>query len=478
MGLFSAHPRYYASVIAWIAVSCSLSSALDSTVYLAEWPRKSPVIVDLPVTFPVSKPFYHAQAVLVPLVLSRIVNENESSISNSSEPVSLRYTLVSARQSIAKQGQKAQEMFAVDRDAGHVFFKKYPVSKETTPQHLVEWILVLEAGVHPSGRGNASRLQLRVRFIKNWPLEKLCLDVRSQCFANDQLKLEYTIPEVAPAGSMLGMLRPAHLQTVCPEVPRYTLLRVSDPDLTIHGTSSQLSLTRTVRWNETASWNTTLYAKVQCTLGGRTNPKPVMEVIVIVKDLDDQPPRPQSQTSLVCRTGLDAVIPNTKLECPITILDGDSVQANQFQVYTVGDSLNLFEVRTPHQKIFITNRGETFLSAGVYTRAPGATFPGTEYSFNVVVEDVSLVRSDVSSKVVFRIVVSNNSHELREPLQLQDIYNASVSRGAASLTRVSLSEDRSHFSANLFCCVRWCLHVIFFLTLLRINLTVLRFKFP
>lgn len=38
-------------------------------------------------------------------------------------------------------------------------------------------------------------------------------------------------------------------------------------------------------------------------------------------------------------------------------------------------------------------------SAGVYTRAPGATFPGTEYSFNVVVEDVSLVRRDVSSKV-------------------------------------------------------------------------------
>ncbi|CAN8020439.1 unnamed protein product [Ixodes persulcatus] len=220
------------------------------------------------------------------------------------------------------------------------------------------------------------------------------------------------------------------MAVLCPALkPRYTLIQAerSSP-LSIDSASGVLSLSKGLHWNDPP-----VLARVRCFTGD--GPAAETDVSVFVWDMDDNPPRLPAKASLECRITLDKLEAHTKLDCPLSILDGDSLEANKFRVRLEGDDLELFRAKTPLDEYFLGERKETFVNVALYPRKSGLSFPGQEYTFKVIVEDVDLVRADLSNKVIFTVIITNSSVQ-RVPLQLQEIYNISMSRSAAALARV------------------------------------------
>ncbi|CAN7992378.1 unnamed protein product, partial [Ixodes pacificus] len=219
------------------------------------------------------------------------------------------------------------------------------------------------------------------------------------------------------------------MAVLCPALkPRYTLIQERSSPLSVDSASGLLSLSKGLHWNDPP-----VLARVRCFTG--EGPAAETDVSVFVWDLDDHPPRLPAKASLECRITLDKLEAHTKLDCPLSILDGDSLEANKFRVRLEGDDLELFRAKSPLDEYFLGERKETFVNVALYPRKSGISFPGQEYTFKVIVEDVDLVRANLSNKVIFTVIITNSSVQ-RVPLQLQEIYNISMSRSAAALARM------------------------------------------
>ncbi|KAK8780553.1 hypothetical protein V5799_018106 [Amblyomma americanum] len=400
--------------------------------YLAEWPRKGRVAtVELPADFPIGRPFFSLCAAVVPLTPAASPQETPAAVPT------LRYSLVSATRTLRPGARSSRQSapFDVHAVTGDVTLTDTLRENGRPENRPVEWNLVVEARVEAEGFENGSSTQLRVRLLSEEERAKICASRRKVCFGEEGYKLEYSIHEVARAGTVLDVVRPPAIAVVCPDSePSYAVRQDDDNWLAVDESSGQLLLTRPVFWSESpVAGSTAVMARLVCSLAGHMNE--TAKVALQVKDLDNQPPRAQTESSLVCRKSVHSLHKGDNLDCVISVLDQDSTDANNFSVRVEQDNLNLFELDGLPFQTFITDKKMTFLNAKVIVRSSGAWFPGDKYNFAVVVEDVGLMRTDVPSKVTFQIEVSNSS-TLRTPLSLRDTYNVSLSRNATVFARV------------------------------------------
>ncbi|KAH7981602.1 hypothetical protein HPB52_000112 [Rhipicephalus sanguineus] len=287
----------------------------------------------------------------------------------------------------------------------------YSTRPESRP---TEWILVVEATVNANGMTNSSRTQLVVRLLSEEQRSKACESMRKICFGSeDGLRFEYSIHEVASAGTVLDFVRPPATRALCPDLePTYTLRQDADKWLAFDENSGQLRLTRTVLWSELpAAASSVVTARLECSVPGQ--PNETGKVSLQVNDLDDQPPREQRESDLVCRTSVRTLQKGYTLGCRISVLDGDSKNANNLKVRVEQDIRNLFELAEAPYEIFITDKKMSFLNAKIAVRSAGAWFPGDKYSFTVIVEDTSLVRSDVPGKILTSMTAPASNHRFR-----------------------------------------------------------------
>ncbi|KAL1418075.1 hypothetical protein MTO96_005833 [Rhipicephalus appendiculatus] len=441
-----------AAVCIWgLQSSALLSAAPADVVYRVEWPRTIPeTTVELPPDFPEGWPFYTLSAVVVPLVL--LPGGSEATPEQSKSLPLAQYHLLSAKPRVGSRPLPHQSSpFAVDALTGEVTLTDALHPNARPESRPTEWILVVEATVSANGMTNGSRTLLVVRLLSEEQRSKACTSVRKICFGSeDGLRFEYSIHEVASAGTVLDFVRQPATRALCPDSePTYILRQDADKWLTVDGESGQLRLTRSVLWSELpAAASSMVTARLECSVPGQ--PSETGKVLLQVRDLDDQPPRAQRESDLICRTSVTTLQKGDILKCTISVQDRDSEDANNLKVRVEQDIRNLFELVTPWYQIFITDKKTTFLNAKVAVRSTDAWFPGDKYSFAVTVEDTSLVRSDVPGKVTFRIEISNST-TLRTPLTLKDTYNVSISRNASTFARIlsSMTEPTSNHRFRL-----------------------------
>ncbi|CAN7994124.1 unnamed protein product, partial [Ixodes hexagonus] len=389
---------------------------------LVKWPQRVPSgrTVDILSDQPVGKPFFEAHATAVLLGPSRAPGDQHGD--TPVLPV-LRYALDPTTGS----DTQPNGLFAIDAHSGQLSLTRNLQTSQGNKQSPAVWNLELEARVQ--GTNISSRFPIRVRQLKASSRSTLCGNPRRVCFPPGFRSVAYEFSEIVPSGTVVDALRPLAMAAMCPTVkPRYTLVQDRANLLSIGSANGVLSLSHGLHWNDPA-----VSARVRCFPGD--GPTMEIDISVHVRDVDNHPPRLPAKASLECVIVLDRLDADTKLDCPLSILDGDSLEANKFRVSLEGDVLELFRAKTPHDEYFVGKRKETFLGVALYPRKSGLSFPGQEYTFNVVVEDVGLVRTDVSNKVIFTVVLTNSSAQ-RVPLQLQDTYNASMSRSAAALARM------------------------------------------
>ncbi|XP_075554189.1 proto-oncogene tyrosine-protein kinase receptor Ret-like [Dermacentor variabilis] len=428
-----------AAVCIWgLQPSALLSTAPTDVAYRVEWPRKVPVSrVELPSDFPAGWPFYTLRAVVVPLTLLAGGLEAAPRLGGALPP--LRYSLVSANpQSGPRPHQSHQSApFAVNAVTGDVTLTDALRPNARPASRPAEWSLVVEAQVNDAnGTPNSSRAQLLVILLSKEQQSKACTSRRKICFGFEEgLRFEYSIHEVAIAGTVLDLVRPPATRALCPDLePTYAVSQDADKWLAFDTSSGQLRLTRSVSWSESpASTSSVVMARLECSLPGQ--PNETAKVSLEVEDLDDQPPKAQRKSNLVCRTSVRSLHKGDILGCTISVLDRDSKDANNLKVRLEQDVRNLFELADTPFQTFIRDKKMTFLNAKIAVRSTGAWFPGDKYSFTVIVEDAGLVRSDLPAEVTFQIEVSNSS-TLRTPLSLKDTYNISLSRNATTFARV------------------------------------------
>lgn len=430
-----------AAVLLWSLLPSAFPTEPAQTVFLVEWPRRSREAIELPVGFPVGQPFFTLRAVAVPLYPIAVTAPDAPA-------APLRYSLVSATQSPPTSGPSATSPFAVHAVTGDVTLTDVLAHNGVQGSRPSEWNLVVEASVHAGEMRKSNRTQLHVRFLSQEEQGKACETARKVCFGHEGHRRDYAIDEQVKAGTVLDLVRPVSMAALCPgSRPIYGLRQDGDKWLALDATSGKLSLRRPVVWSEsTTPPSTQLTARLVCSLAG--HPNETVKVSLKVTDIDDQPPRAQTDSSLQCKTSMETLRKGEVLGCRISVLDHDSEEANKFSVRVEGDDLNLFELVRPPYQIFIREKKRTFLNAEIRARTTGTSFPGDKYKFTVVVEDTSLVRSDVSNKVEFQVEVSNSS-TLRTPLSLQETYNVSISRNATTLARV-LSSMTSPASNHRF----------------------------
>ncbi|KAL3189661.1 hypothetical protein MRX96_021131 [Rhipicephalus microplus] len=72
---------------------------------------------------------------------------------------------------------------------------------------------------------NSSRTLLVVRLLSEEQRSKACTSMRKICFGSeDGLRFEYSIHEVASAGTVLDFVRPPATRALCPDLePTYVL---------------------------------------------------------------------------------------------------------------------------------------------------------------------------------------------------------------------------------------------------------------
>ncbi|XP_054919282.1 uncharacterized protein [Dermacentor andersoni] len=406
--------------------------------YRVEWPRKVPVTrVELPPDFPAGWPFYTLRAIVVPLTL--LAGELEAPPGPAGALPPLRYSLVSAKPQIGPRPNQSHQSapFAVNAITGDVTLTDALRPNARRASRPAEWSLVVEARVNDAnGNANSSRAQLLVILLSREQQSKACTSRRKICFGfEDGLRFEYSIHEVAIAGTVLDLVRPPATRALCPDLePTYAVSQDADKWLAFDASSGQLRLTRSVSWSESpASTSSVVMASLECSLPGQ--PNETAKVSLEVEDLDDQPPKAQRKSNLVCRTSVRSLHKGDILGCTISVLDRDSKDANNLTVRLEQDVRNLFELADTPFQTFIRDKKMTFLNAKIAVRSTGAWFPGDKYSFAVIVEDAGLVRSDLPAEVTFQIEVSNSS-TLRTPLTLKDTYNISLSRNATTFARV------------------------------------------
>lgn len=425
-----------AAVCIWgLQPSALLSAAPTDLAYQVEWPRKVPATtVELPPDFPAGWPFYTLRAVVVPLALLAGGSEASPGLAGALPP--LRYGLVSAKPLIGPRPHQSAP-FAVDAVTGDVTLTDALRPNARPDSRPAEWSLVVEARVNDAnGIANSSRAQLLVRLLTEEQRSKACTSRRKICFGfEDGLRFEYSIHEVASAGTVLDLVRPPATRALCPDLePTYVVRQDADKWLAFDASSGQLRLTRSVLWSESpASASSVVMARLECSLPGQ--PNETAKVSLEVEDLDDQPPRAQRNSNLLCRTSVRSLHKGDILGCTISVLDEDSKDANNLKVRLEKDDRNLFQLADTPFQTFITDKKMTFLNAKIAVRSTGAWFPGDKYSFVVIVEDAGLVRGDLPAEVTFQIEVSNSS-TLRTPLTLKDTYNVSLSRNATTFARV------------------------------------------
>ncbi|XP_049528475.1 uncharacterized protein LOC119433582 [Dermacentor silvarum] len=428
-----------AAVCIWgLQPSALLSAAPTDVAYQVEWPRKVPATtVELPPDFPAGWPFYTLRAVVVPLALLTGGLEASPGLAGALPP--LRYNLVSAKPLIGPRLHQSHQSapFAVDAVTGDVTLTDALRPNARPDSRPAEWSLVVEARVNDAnGIANGSRAQLLVRLLSEEQRSKACTSRRKICFGfEDGLRFEYSIHEIASAGTVLDLVRPPATRALCPDLePTYVVRQDADKWLAFDASSGQLRLTRSVLWSESpASASSVVMARLECSLPGQ--PNETAKVSLEVEDLDDQPPRAQRNSNLLCRTSVRSLHKGDILGCTISVLDEDSKDANNLKVRLEKDTRNLFELADTPFQTFIRDKKMTFLDAKIAVRSTGAWFPGDKYSFMVIVEDAGLVRGDLPAEVTFQIEVSNSS-TLRTPLTLKDTYNVSLSRNATTFARV------------------------------------------
>lgn len=435
--------RYATKLVACAAVciwglqsSALLSAAPADVAYRVEWPRTVPeTTVELPPDFPKDWPFYTLSAVVVPLVLFTGGLEAAPEHSRSLPP--LQYNLVSAKPRVGSRLLPHQSSpFAINALTGEVTLTDALNPNARPDSRPTEWSLVIEATVNANGMTNSSRTLLVVRLLSEEQRSKACTSMRKICFGSeDGLRFEYSIHEVASAGTVLDFVRPPATRALCPDLePTYVLRQDADKWLDFDRGTGQLRLTRPVLWSESPpAASSVVTARLECSVKGQ--PSETGKVLLQVKDLDDQPPRAQRESDLICRTSVRTLEKGEKLGCTITVRDRDSMDANNLKVRLEQDTRDLFELVNPLYQTFITDKKMTFLNAEIAVRSTAASFPGDKYIFAVTVEDTSLVRSDVPRKVTFQIEISNST-TLRTPLTLKDTYNVSISRNATTFARI------------------------------------------
>lgn len=417
-----------AAVLLWSLLPSALPSEPPQTVFLVEWPRRSREVIELPAGFPVGQPFFTLRAVAVPLYPTTVASPDALT-------PPLRYSLVSATQSSPTARPAATSLFAVHAVTGDVTLTQVLEHNGAQGSGSSEWSLVVEATVHGEETRKSNRTQLHLRILTQEEQTKACETARKVCFGYENHRRDYAIDEQVKAGTVLDVVRPVTMTALCPySRPIYAIRQDGEKWLALDARSGRLYLRRPVVWSESAtSASTELTARLMCSLPG--HPNETVKISLKVKDVDDQPPRAQTDSSLECKASMETLRKGEALGCRISVLDHDSVEANKFNVRLEGDDRNLFELVRPPFQAFIRDKKMTFLNAEIGARTTGASFPGDKYKFTIVVEDTGLVRSDVSNKVEFQIEVSNSS-TLRTPLSLKDTYNVTLSRNATTLARV------------------------------------------
>lgn len=404
-------------------VRCS-SPGQDAPV-LVEWPQRVPSVrtVDVLSDQPAGLPFFEAHAAVVFLGPPQVHGDPKG---HTPELPVLSYALDTSGTSDAQ----SEGIFTIDSRSGQLSLTRpFPVSRGNKQQNPPTWNLVLEARVQWDCRNCSSKFAVRVRQIRSSSRSTLCENSRRVCFPPGLRNPEYAYSEGVSSGTVVDVLRPQAMAVLCPTLkPRYTLIQERSSPLSVDSASGLLSLSKGLHWNDPP-----VLARIRCFTGD--GPAAETDVSVFVWDLDDHPPRLPAKASLECRITLDKLEAHTKLDCPLSILDGDSLDANKFRVRLEGDDLELFRAKTPLDEYFLGERKETFVNVALYPRKSGLSFPGQEYTFKVIVEDVDLVRADLNNKVIFTVIITNSSVQ-RVPLQLQEIYNISMSRSAAALARV------------------------------------------
>lgn len=430
-----------AAVLLWSLLPSALPSDPAQAVFLVEWPRRSREAIELPAGFPVGQPFFTLRAVAVPLSPNTAATPDDLT-------ARLRYSLVSATQSPPTARPAAPNPFSVHAVTGDVTLTDTMEHNGGQGSRHSEWNLVVEARVQAGETKKSNRSQLHVRVLSQEEQAKACETTRKVCFGHEGHRRDYAIDEQVKAGTVLDLVRPVTMGALCPDSrPTYVIRQDGDSWLALDARSGQLYLSRPVVWSESATVaSSVVTARLVCSLAG--HPNETVKVSLKVKDIDDQPPRAQTESSLVCKTSMETLRKGDTLGCRISVLDHDSVEVNKFSVRLEHDALNLFELVRPPFQAFITDKKMTFLNAEVGARTTGASFPGDKYTFAVVVEDTGLVLSDVHNKVEFLVEVSNSS-TLRTPLSLRETYNVSLSRNATTLARV-LSSMTSPASNHRF----------------------------